>query len=163
MIARHVLKGHEIVTTPDKCISHAALLLAALLVIPNARAEEGDVHIVLHGLSQHSQARENGRNWSQVNTGLALRYELDGSLSVQLGGYRNSMDRNSVYALADWTPLQVGPLQIGGFAGVATRYKSAHRPLLDGVARWQREHVSLALRLVPKKNTVISIELGWRF
>lgn len=149
-------------TTPNKCISHAALLLAALLVIPSAKAEEGDVHIVLHGLSLHSKVRENGQDWNQVNTGLALRYELDGSLSVQLGGYRNSINRNSAYALADWTPLQVAPLQIGGFAGVTTRYKSDYRPLLGGVVRWQREQVSLALRLVPKKNSVISIELGWR-
>ena len=150
-------------TTPNKCISHAAFLLAALLVISNAKAEEGDVHIVLHGLSQHSQARENCRNWNQVNTGLGLRYELDESLSMQLGGYRNSMNRNSVYALADWTPLQVGPLQIGGFTGGATRYKSNQGVLLGGVVRWQQDHVSLALRLVPRRNTVISIELGWRF
>ena len=150
-------------TTPNKCISHAALLLAALLVIPSAKAEEGDVHIVLHGFCLHAQARENGKDWNQVNTGLALRYELDDSLSVQLGGYRNSINRNSVYALADWTPLQVGPLQIGGFAGVTTRYKSDYRSLLGGVVRLQRENVSLALRLVPKTNTVMAIELGWRF
>ena len=150
-------------TRPNKCISHAALLLAALLVIPSAKAEEGDVHIVLHGFCLHAQARENGKDWNQVNTGLALRYELDDSLSVQLGGYRNSINRNSVYALADWTPLQVGPLQIGGFAGVTTRYKSDYRSLLGGVVRLQRENVSLALRLVPKTNTVMAIELGWRF
>ena len=150
-------------TRPNNCISHAALLLVALLVIPSAKAEEGDVHIVLHGFCLHAQARENGKDWNQVNTGLALRYELDGSLSVQLGGYRNSLNRNSVYALADWTPLQVGPVQIGGFAGVTTRYTQDYRPMLGGVVRWQREHVSLALRLVPKTNTVMAIELGWRF
>ena len=146
-----------------KCIFNVALLLAALVVIPVAKAEEGDVHVVLHGLSLHSRARENSKDWNQVNTGLALRYELDGTLSVQLGSYRNSMNRNSVYGLADWTPLQAGLLQMGGFVGMATHYQPNYRPLLGGVVRWQHERVSLALRLVPIKNTVICIELGLRF
>jgi hypothetical protein len=148
--------------THNPCLSHAACLLAALLVIPGVKAEEGDVHVVLHGLSLHSQSRENGRDWNQVNTGLALRYELNSSLSVQLGGYRNSLDRTSAYALADWTPLQVGQLQMGGFVGVTTRYKAGYQTPLGGVVRWQQEHVSLAVRLVPRRNSIISIELGWR-
>jgi hypothetical protein len=149
-------------TTHKQCISHAACLLAALLVIPSVKAEEGDVHVVLHSLSLHSQARDNGRDWNQVNTGLGLRYELDRSLSVQFGGYRNSLDRTSAYALADWTPLQIDQLQMGGFVGVTTHNKSGYNTPLGGVVRWQQEHLSLALRLVPRKNTIISIELGWR-
>jgi hypothetical protein len=156
------LTNKKNVTRHQKCISRAACLLAALLVIPSVKAEEGDVHIVLHGLSLHSQARENGRDWNQVNAGLALRYELDTSWSMQLGGYRNSMNRTSAYALADWTPLQVDQLQIGGLVGVMTGYKSDLRPALGGVVRWQREHLSLALRLVPRKNAIVCMELGWR-
>jgi len=149
-------------TIQDRRVSHAAVLLTALLAVPGLKAEEGDVHVVLHGLSLHSQARGNGREWNQVNTGLALRYELGGAWAVQLGGYRNSLDSRSAYALADWTPLHAGPLQMGGFAGVTTRHTSGYQIPLGGVLRWQRESLAVALRLVPRKNAIIALELSWR-
>jgi hypothetical protein len=159
-------------------------------------------HLVAHGLSHHSGSRTDRvatvqtvtsdrrtpdasprlrlvetdvqvpyqeRNW-----GLGLRADLAPTVSAQAGLYRNSYDRTSLYALADWTPLRAGPahaqLQAGGFAGVVTGYPySGGRLSAAGglLLRAQADRLSLALRAVPKLSSkqsghTVTLEAGWR-
>lgn len=140
----------------------------ALFALTGAASAKTDTHVVIHGLSHHANARPNGQRWNEVNTGIGFRRELASDLSAQVGFYRNSIDRNSVYALSDWTPLQVGAISFGGFAGVATGYKAHPVSVIGGVvARVQIRRVSLALRMAPKAgiggSAVVSLEAGFSF
>ena len=97
----------------------------------------------------------------------ALRAEFDKDLSAQVGFYRNSEYRTSAYALAEYTPLHLGPVSLGGFAGVATGYTKPIVPVAGAVARLQLGRTALALRLAPKSgiggSAVASIELAFKF
>ena len=70
---------------------------------------------------------------NQTNPGLGVTYSFAPNWSASAGGYRNSLRRNSVYALAAWTPLHwhVTPtwrVEAGGEAGVLTGYSRADNP-----------------------------------
>ena len=143
------------------------LIAACALFAWAAAASAQDYSVVVHGLSHHAEQRPAGK-WNEVNTGLALRYAPDADLAYQVGLYRNSIDLNSVYALSDWTPLHVGVISFGGFAGGATGYKARPVSVIGGaVARVQIQRVSLALRMAPKAgiggSAVVSVEAGFYF
>ena len=88
----------------------------------------------LHGLSWHAAPRaefdNTGREWNERNVGLGIRHTFSDTWSVQAGAFRNSVDRTTVYAVANYTPVQFGALRVGGFAGLGSGYKST--PLLAG-------------------------------
>ena len=122
----------------------------ALLAMSAAASAQSDTHIVIHGLSHHAHARPNGQAWNEVNTGIGFRRELTSDLSAQVGIYRNSIDRTSTYALIDYTPLQLGPVNAGAFIGAATGYVPAVRPMAGAVIRIDAGRFTPALRLIPK-------------
>lgn len=160
------------------------------------RLSAAELHLVLHGLSAHSgtrtetvtqtvtvpddqrskHARPRTRTvtverevevpYQEQNWGAGLRYAFSPAWSVQAGAYRNSYDRTSVYALADWTPIALGPLHAGAFAGVASGYE--HGNAAGGLlARVQGERLSAVLRYAPKVHPkqsghTVALELGWR-
>lgn len=180
----------------------AHYLAAALLALGTLAATAAELHVVAHGISHHTGSRtdrittvqtvtsdrrtpdasprlrvvetEAQVEYNERNWGAGLRWAVDPALSLQAGAYRNSYDRTSVYALADWTPLAAGPahaqLRAGAFAGVATGYpyRSGHPALAGGLLlRLQGERASLALRAVPKLSSkqsgaTFSLEAGWR-
>ena len=141
-------------------------LLAAAIALASTLSAAADYAVVVHGASHHFTQRAQGE-WNQSNLGLALRAEFDKDLSAQVGFYRNSEYRTSVYALADYTPLHLGPVSLGGFAGVATGYAKPIVPVAGAVARLQLGRTALALRLAPKSgiggSAVASIELAFKF
>ena len=70
---------------------------------------------------------------NQTNPGLGVTYNFARDWSASAGLHRNSLRRNSVYALAAWTPLHchVTPtwrVEAGGEAGVLTGYSRADNP-----------------------------------
>ena len=133
-----------------------ALYLAAVLAF-NAHADT--LHLQLHGLSLHSAG-----TWNERNPGLGVRYQHTPDLGVQAGFYKNSMSTQTVYAVAQWTPLHVGPLSAGAFAGVATRYTL---PVVVGaLATVQGKRWSATVRAVPKTRhnpAVATFEIGYRY
>lgn len=153
--------------TASRWIWRAALLLAALLTAGTVLAQPTGQHLVLHGLSYHLHQRPSGKAWNELNAGVGLRQDWGNGLSTQAGLYRNSIDRSSLYGLVDYTPLALGPLRLGGFAGLATGYSSELRVVGGGVVRLQGERVSLTLRAIPKvsgnKSASTALELGWSF
>lgn len=139
--------------------------LALLLAATSAHA--GDWHLQLHGLSAHDKPRVNGKPWNEKNWGAGVRYQFNPTWGVQAGGYRNSYDRNSEYLLAQYTPLQVGPLRLGAFLGYVDGY-GLTTPAGGGLmATWQGERLSLTTRFVPKTKwghaTSLAVEIGLRF
>lgn len=128
-----------------------------------AHAASGDYSLVVHGASYHTVKRQSGPAWNQVNPGMGLRYELDDTLSVQVGAYKNSYYRKSIYAGLDWTPIKMGRVELGGFIGGATGYAEKAGVLGGGLVRWQGDKVSIGVRIVPAKCSIFTFEIGYRF
>lgn len=141
-----------------------AIIIAMLLAATSAIADPGDKHLVLHGASHHSTQRT-GVPWNETNPGMALRYELTNTVSVQAGFYKNSYYRQSMYAGVDWTPVSFGPLSFGVFGGAASGYKDKAGAVAGGLIRLQGDPVSITLRVVPagKRQSISMVEIGWRF
>ena len=143
-------------------------VLALALIAFSGAAAAGDFSVIAHGASHHFSERAHGAAWNEKNVGLGLRYAFDADLSVQTGIYRNSEFKNSAYLLSDYTPLHIGPVSIGGFAGVASGYAArAVQPVAGAVARVTYQRVSLAVRAAPKSgvggSAVVSAELAISF
>lgn len=119
-------------------------LLLALSLAPAARAADW---LVLSGASHHFQ--QDRRDWRQDNPGIG--FERDSVAHPGLawtGGYfRNSYDRHTVYAGARWMPYRFGPLQLGGYALLASGYPSPVL-LLPGFAL-EGERIALNVVALP--------------
>jgi hypothetical protein len=118
--------------------------------------------IILGGLARHS-CRDCG--FREANPGLALQWqspwfeELTGLKNTRLtaGGYINSNDRHSVYAGAQWLPLEYGVLKLGLQAVLITGYKEAViTPVLLPLVSVETQHLGLDLYAVPKLAKVSS-------
>ena len=142
------------------------LAIAAFSAIAATSATAADYSVVVHGASHHFTERAQG-NWNQSNLGLGLRSEFDKDLAAQVGFYHNSENKGSLYALADYTPLHLGPVSVGAFAGVATGYAKPAVPVAGAVARLHFGRTVLALRLAPKAavggSAVVSVEFALKF
>jgi hypothetical protein len=142
-------------------------LMATAMTLAITSSTAGDWHLQLHGISSHDKPRTNGKPWNEKNTGAGLRYQLDDTWGVQAGGYRNSFGRHSNYLMAQFTPLHVGKVHVGAFAGYLDGY-SYSKPIGAGLmATWQGDRLSLTARLVPETKwsqvRVLSLEAGLRF
>lgn len=155
---------HHAGTGPAFIMKNLAIILAAAVLLP-AHAESA-WHLQAHAVSHHFNERTGGREWNENNIGLGLRREFSPQWSVQAGAYRNSIDRWSTYAVADWTPVRAGPFSAGVFAGLRANYTKPVQPAAGAVVRWHGEQASVTLRLSPKvSNTgsaMVAIELGWK-
>lgn len=63
-----------------------------------------------------------GGHYNERNWGFGAEYKLGNDLAVTAGFYRNSVRHHTDYAALTWLPLSVGPLKIGGSAGVMNGY-----------------------------------------
>lgn len=115
-----------------------------------------------------SVTRERAVDWNQANLGLGLRAGLSPAWGVQAGYYRNSYDRDTVYAVGEYTPLAWGAMRAGAFAGLATGYQERDVSAGAGLLlRLQGPRASLAVRVMPKvvsaqSGTTVAVEAGWR-
>jgi hypothetical protein len=76
----------------------------------------------------------NRSEYNQTNTGVGLEYELDPNWTLAAGHYKNSVERDSTYAQALWTP-DVAQAQFGAVrlsAGVAVGLVNGYPELRDG-------------------------------
>lgn len=142
----------------------------------------GELSLQLHGLSWHATSRAEfnqptptpvckkckvapvakpALQWNEANVGLGIRNTFSDDWSIQGGVYRNSVDETTVYAVANYTPLHIGPLRAGGFAGLASGYK---KPVIAGGLI---EAGPVSVRIIPEIKGVtpltIGVEIGIKF
>lgn len=133
-------------------------ILVALSVF--SMAASADDFLVVHGLSYHFErgygyqdsAGRYEQKWNEVNQGVG--YEKASQfkdVSWIVGGYRNSYDKNSLYAGASWTPIKIFGAKLGLMGAVISGYEYpvAVMPVLviDG------ERFGLQVNAVPKIST----------
>ena len=95
--------------------------VAATLVAVAGVASAND-WLVLSGYSHHFKHREDFR---AANPGLGWERPADPATVAgtwMAGYYRNSYDRDTVYAGLRWELLRFGPARLGVFAGLASGY-----------------------------------------
>ncbi len=111
-----------------------ALLLTALFVAVPAQADTIGVHLV----SKHIPAKK----FNNVNPG--LYYQTDDGWTV--GGYHNSLRRNSVYAGYTW---KLGALDVT--TGAVTGYQHKVQPMLvPSLKVWEHEGVRVRVAYIPQ-------------
>lgn len=142
--------------------------MVALVLAISATAvhAEESWHLNLHTVSHHFNERKNGKEWNEENLGLGIRREFSSDISVQAGFYRNSIDKWSTYAVGEYTPVSIGNVHAGIFAGVRTNYSQPVMAAAGAVVRWQGERYSVSVRMTPKIGDkcagYIALELGWK-
>lgn len=72
------------------------------------------------GFLSHHFKRDAGYN--EQNTGLGAELHFDDTHSMAAGIYRNSVRRNSHYVQYVWSPLRLGPVQLGASIGIIDGY-----------------------------------------
>lgn len=150
---------------------NAAAWISALAlawgIAGNAAAQTApapSTHLVVHGLSHHTEPRKSGKEWNEVNTGLALRVRYSADWSAQAGIYKDSVFKPTGYLLTDWTMLHVQSVSLGGFAG--GKYDGDLKPIVGGVLRYEQHGWSLTTRVAPapqSRGWVVTAEAGVRF
>jgi len=122
-----------------------AVLGALAFNAHHAKASEVDLSVA--GFSEHSKP-----GFNAINPGLGVRV-ANGALAWEAGEYKNSYRRATFYGIAEYTPLRVGALSAGAFAGVASGYskpEDALRPFVGGFSvRYQPGQFGVALKIVP--------------
>lgn len=88
------------------------------------------------------------KNRNENNYGLGYE-EKDGDTSKMIGGYRNSFNRNSLYALAGYTPVHLGNTSLGVFGGGVTGYAKVPIPALGLLMQYENGDYGANLNLVP--------------
>jgi hypothetical protein len=116
--------------------------------------------IQLHGASKHAGERQ----YNEQNYGLGYRLNISHDFDVQVGYYRNSLDKDTYYGIVDYKPLQYSGLKLGVFGGVGTGYAST---LLGGLVLDVpvTKRVTLTARVIPAISgvtpAVIALEIGF--
>jgi hypothetical protein len=125
-----------------------ALILALLCTQASA------MDWVIHGLTHHTKPRPSGKEWHEVNPGIAARW-TQGELAYQAGIYRDSIGKGTAYALADWEPWSYEGLRFGGFLGA--KYNGQASGIVGFVAH--RSNIGLRVFPAPKSKGIgVSIE-----
>lgn len=131
----------------------AALGLSMGLLAP-AHAElldrvELNPAVVSGFLSRHIDTT---KQFNESNQGIGYRF---GDSDVIVGYFRNSLDRDSVYAAYEARWQLGGPLQVGVAAGAVTGYKPAVVPLLVPELVLQIHGVEVAVTYLPAIHNVV--------
>jgi hypothetical protein len=112
------------------------LVLAAVLFAAAGAAFAQD-WVALHGLAKHLDGHV---HCNSTTSGLGIEHGISESWRTMAGFYRNSNCRYSGYAGGAYLPLTLGPVHLGGLAGLATGYKVSPLPAAGFVAalEWRR-------------------------
>lgn len=135
------------------------LILACLLLI-STTAYAGDYWGTVTLASYHVNPLRDGYN--EKNFGAGVEYQ-DGDLLVTAGGYRNSFNRNSAYAMIGGLPINFGPFRIGGVVGLVNGYPRMNNggivPAAAGVIALEGEQAGVNLIIIPgiKEKTPLTI------
>lgn len=154
-------------------MSYTKGYIAALLAcLPLSAAADS---IEIHGLSRHFGYRST--EFNETNVGIGYRHQLSERWSVGMHAYENSFSgrswgasaaraRVSVAAVAEWTPIELGPVSAGLGGGLVTGYPPC--AICPGgylVARGKLGHAELTVRAVPRipnvTRGIAAISIGW--
>lgn len=139
-----------------------AVVLASILSITSANADE--LSFIGHGFSKHLV----NHNFNERDFGAALRLERN-DFAIQVGAYRNSFYKDTVYSGVDWSPLHYDlgscfKLDAGLYAGGATGYKYTVTPMAGVQAAVKCNDVFVRVRAMPdpffKSKGVAAVEVG---
>jgi hypothetical protein len=139
-----------------------AIALLSILAVSSVKADE--LSIIGHGFSKHLE----NHNFNERDYGAALRLERN-DFAIQVGAYRNSLYKDTVYSGIDWSPLHYNlgscfKLDAGLYAGGATGYKYAVTPMGGVQAAVKCENVFVRVRAMPdpfyNSKAVGAIEIG---
>jgi hypothetical protein len=138
-------------------------LLAVALLALAFDASAGD--LVVHTVSKHIGTDV---KFNEANFGLGIRLPYNEDLSFESGFYRNSHSRISVYGLADYTPLHLGPVRAGLYGAIVTGYPIAPvAPAAGLVSHITFAPVTVTLRylpdLHPKVTSAVALSIGIAF
>ena len=130
--------------------------------------EPQSIGVVGTGLSHHIVERTNPP-YNEINNGVGLRLNLDNDVSVQGGFFDNSYNKQSNYAIIDYSPYKLlkqndcGSIDVGGFLGAATGYEAYTVPVggIQGAIHCGDFYVRTRVTPAPKAGAVLSVELGY--
>lgn len=135
-----------------------------LTLVTGTACAESSVHLQFHGASHHFRERGGNIPWNEKNLGLGIRYQYSSMWGVQAGFFDNSVNRTTVYVVAQFSPIVVNGTSAGIYAGFATGYDEKWKNLLGGFFITQQwDQVSLTVRYVPINRGVLAFEAGVKF
>jgi hypothetical protein len=114
--------------------------LAVAIIFPITASARSSVDLDFNFASYHTEAWAR-QSLNQFNPGLGITYHWNRTWAVMGGEYKNSYRRPTWYALAAFTPLQLGRINgwhvdAGLAAGLASGYRSSEvpsEPLVGGL------------------------------
>jgi hypothetical protein len=146
-------------TLKNKARPHIAILAFATLISTAASAADIWGSVNLASIHAATDQHYNQRNW-----GAGIELHTSPSTLAMAGAYRNSVNRESAYALAGWTPLDLAGAKIGAVAGLVTGYPAINNghiaPAIAGLIRIEGERIGLNLILIPPLPQKSPLTLG---
>lgn len=130
-----------------------------------AVSETSNTWLQIGGLSHHL---ERDRGFNEQNWGIGIEHKLSkdnpiaigDDSSIAVGQYRNSIRQTSHYALYQWKPVHVGPLDLGVMVGAVDGYhlnKGGPVPLALPMASLEGKNVGVNFMCVPKLKDVSAV------
>jgi hypothetical protein len=148
-------------------------LLAIMALIPcvcMAAEPQGKWWVSATVASKHINTND---KFNERNPGIGIEYHHSEDIVLVAGEYRNSVWRDSFYAMAAYTPLHIGFASIGVAGGIITGYPAYHNgnpaPAAFGLVRLEGERFGGNLIVIPpiqaKDYTplTIGLQLKYRF
>ena len=129
---------------------------------------QSSLALAVHGVSFHTASRQSGLPWNSLNAGVGIRFtpSIETPMSYQIGGYRDSVFQPTIYAMADYLPIEVGYFQAGAFGGLKQSRTTALRPIGGLVLRLKNAPLAIALRIAPAPQShgvVFALETSFAF
>jgi hypothetical protein len=106
----------------------AVLIAAAVFGTLPAHAAEppqwwGNLNLASKHFGGERKFLSGGERFNEFNPGVGIEVQWQPRHAVAVGYYLNSIDEDSLYALYQYTPLQLGRyVRLGAMAGVVTGY-----------------------------------------
>jgi len=130
-----------------------------------ASSEPSSTWLQLGGISHHL---DRSRNFNEQNWGIGIEHKLskDNAFaigedsSIAIGQYRNSIRQTSHYALYQWKPLHVGPVDVGVMAGFVDGYRLNNGrpvPLALPMASIEGRNLGVNIMCLPKMKDVSAV------
>lgn len=87
---------------------------------------------------------------NEVNPGLGFEHQLSDTSKAIGGFYRNTEGRNSMYGGVNYSPVSVGPVQLGANLGLLSGYSAAPViPMIAPTASLEGKDYGLNLTFMP--------------
>ncbi|MFC0676924.1 hypothetical protein ACFFGH_03530 [Lysobacter korlensis] len=150
------------------CATVLALMAAASAAQAQQRPEPQwwlDVNLGSYHFGDESGFLPPGERFNEFNPGIGVEVQWQPRHAVAAGYFRNSVDRNSLYALYQYTPLQFGRyVRVGGMVGAVTGYPGYNdggiAPAGGLVVKIERGRIGANLIVLPEIPDVTPTTLG---